>query len=264
MAERLPVIRLQPKQLIDWGAQLGASRNLLERVYPRAGMLAVEPDEMGYAATALALQPPWWSPRRWSTAATAVSLEADVAAASAQLVWCNMGLHAALDPQAVMAQWHRALQPDGFLMFSTLGPGTFEGLRQLYRRQGWGVPHAPFVDMHDLGDMLVQAGFADPVMDQEQVTLSWPSAAAMLVELRQLGGNVDPGRFAGLRTSRWQGQLCEGLAKGAGADGRPSMGFEVVYGHAFRPQPRWPLGAETRVPVDELRASARAARRGGG
>lgn len=264
MAERLPVIRLQPQQLIDWGAHLGASRDLLEHAYPRATVLAVESDDTRRAATAAALQPPWWSPRRWTPGRTAVCLEAEVVAGSAQLVWCNMGLHGVWDPQAVMAQWHRTLQRDGFVMFSTLGPGTLEGLRDLYRRQGWGVPHAPFVDMHDLGDMLVAAGFADPVMDQEQVTLTWPSATALLAELRQLGGNVARDRWPGLRTPRWQRQLADSLTAGAGADGRPSLSFEVVYGHAFRPEPKWPLGAETRVPLDELRASVRAARRGGG
>ena len=264
MAERLPVIRLQPQQLIDWGAHLGASRDLLARAYPKATVLAVESDSPRRAATATAPPAPWWSPRHWSAAAATaeVCLEADVSAASAQLVWSNMGLHGALDPQRVMAQWHRALQREGFVMFSTFGPGTFERLRQLYRHRGWGVPHAPFVDMHDLGDMLVHAGFADPVMDQEQVTLTWPHATAMLAELRQLGANLDPGRFAGLRTPRWQRQLSDALAETAGADGRPSMGFEVVYGHAFRPEPRWPLGAETRVPLDELRLSARSTRRG--
>ena len=265
MAERLPVIRLQPQQVLDWGAHLGASRALLEQAYPRAAVIAVEPDEARRAATAQALRPAWWSPRRWSAGPAQVCVEPDVGADSAQMLWSNMGLHGAIDPQAVMVQWWRALQADGFLMFSTLGPGTLQGLRELYRAQGWGVPHAPFVDMHDLGDMLVEAGFADPVMDQEQITLTWPSAAALLAELRQLGGNVDPRRYPGLRTPRWQAGLCEGLcerlADHADDGGRPRLSFEVVYGHAFRPPPKWRLGAETRVPLDELRAAMRSGRR---
>lgn len=262
MAERLPVIRLQPQQIIDWGAHLGGSRALLEQVYPRAAVMAVEPDEARRDTTVQALQPAWWSPRRWAAKPAQVCTQADVGAASAQLVWSNMGLHGALDPQAVMVQWRRALQTDGFLMFSTLGPGTLEGLRELYRQCGWGVPHAPFVDMHDLGDMLVEAGFADPVMDQEQITLTWPTAAALLAELRQLGGNADPRRFPGLRTPRWQQRLCDGLGAHADSAGRPRLSFEVVYGHAFRPPPKWRLGAETHVPLDELRASVRVRRAG--
>ena len=282
MAERLPVVRLQPQHIIDWGAHLGASRALLKQAYPRAAVMAVEPDEDRRAATALALQAPWWSPRRWrwrwrasaglgasasagaGAGAGSVFVEGDVGAAAAQLVWANMGLHGAINPQAVMAQWHRALQIDGFLMFSTLGPGTFDGLRALYRHAGWGVPHAPFVDMHDLGDMLVAAGFADPVMDQETLTLNWASAAALLAELRQLGGNVDPDRFAGLRTPRWRQQLCTRLGATADPGGRVSLSVEVVYGHAFRAAPKWHLGAETQVPLAELRSAVRAGRRQGG
>ena len=276
MAERLPVVRLQPQHIIDWGAHLGASRALLEQAYPRATVTAVEPDEGRRAATALALQAPWWSPRRWrasagvgvgsgaGSGAGSVCVEGAVSPAAAQLVWANMGLHGAIDPQAVMAQWHRALQIDGFLMFSTLGPGTFDGLRALYQRAGWGAPHAPFVDMHDLGDMLVAAGFADPVMDQETLTLNWASAAALLAELRQLGGNVDPDRFAGLRTPRWKQQLCTRLGATAGPGGRVSLSVEVVYGHAFRAAPSWRLGAETQVPLAELRSAIRAGRRQGG
>ena len=260
MAERLPVIRLRPEQLIDWGAFLGASRPLLAAVYPQARVLAVETDAARRDATAAALRAPWWSPRSWAGAAATVLTESELHEGQGQLLWSNMGLHGVQDPQAVMAAWHRALQVDGFLMFSTLGPGSLEGLRALYAARGWPPPHAPFVDMHDLGDMLVQAGFADPVMDQETLTLTWPSGEALLAELRQLGGNVDPHRFAGLRTPRWRHRLAAALESLAGPDGRPRLAFEVVYGHAFRAAPRPRLAAETAVAVDDMRAMVRAGR----
>ncbi|MDE1947324.1 MAG: biotin synthase, partial [Burkholderiales bacterium] len=161
------------------------------------------------------------------------------------------------EPRAMLALWPRALAVDGFLMFSTLGPGSLGGLAAIYREAGWPPPFAPFVDMHDLGDMLVEAGFAGPVMDQETVTLTWPDPKALLAELRSLGGNVDPRRHAGLRTPRWRERLCAALASLAGADGRPALQFEIVYGHAFKPEPRLPLQAETRVPLQTLRAMAR-------
>jgi malonyl-CoA O-methyltransferase len=116
--------------------------------------------------------------------------------------------------------------------------------------------------MHDLGDMLVHAGFADPVMDQERVTLTWPDAAALLAELRGFGGNVDPGRHAALRTPRWRRRLEDALGALAGPDGRPALQFELVFGHAFRPAPRPRLAAETAVPLADLRAMVRSGRRG--
>lgn len=250
MADKLQAIRVQPAQVLDWWSGLGASAELLRRAYPKARHVAVEP------APKIA-EAPWWSPGRWSGRRAVTVAEAAVAPGEAQLVWANMVLHFAADPQAQLVAWRDALAVDGFLMFSTLGPGTLASLAALYRAQGWPPPCAPFVDMHDLGDMLVQAGFADPVMDQETITLTWRDPVALLGELRTLGGNADPARHAGLRTPRWRTRLVEALSRTAGADGRPALSFEVVYGHAFRPQPRMRVAAETTVPVSALRATLR-------
>ena len=251
MAERLPVIRLRPAVVLDWWAHAGASRDALRAAYPGARIVAVEAAAAPAGAVAH-----WWSPRRWVGDAAAQP-EATVPPATAQMLWANMMLHGVSDPQLQMATWHRALAVDGCLMFSTLGPGSLQGLRELYGAHGWPPPHAPFVDMHDLGDMLVHAGFADPVMDQEQIVLTWPDAPALLRELQALGGNADPGRHRGLRTPRWRARLVDALGALAGADGRPRLTFEVVYGHAFKPPPRLPLRAETAVGIEELRAMAR-------
>ena len=257
MAARLPVIRLKPARLLDWGAFVGASAGVLQQSYPLAQRLAVESDAVRRDATATALKRPWWSAARWRGGAPVVVCADAVAAGSGELLWSNMGLHGVIDPQAEMAAWYRALVVDGFLMFSTLGPGTLGGLRDLHAAQGWPVPMAPLVDMHDLGDMLVHAGFADPVMDQETITLTWATPQALLTELRQLGGNVDPRRAAGLRTPRWHQRLSSLLAERAGSDGRVALDFEVVYGHAFKPTPRPRLAAQTQVSLEDMRAMVR-------
>lgn len=259
MAERLPVIRMQPPCVANWGAFLGASRGLLRQAYPHARLLALEATPERRDATAATLAAPWWSARRWSAGAEAALIESELTAGQVQLVWANMGLQAVADPQALLRRWHGVLAVDGFVMFSTLGPGTLTRLQAVYTAQGWAAPFAPFVDMHDLGDMLVEAGFADPVMDQEVITLTWATPQALLAELRTLGGNAALARHAGLRTPRWRQRLLQALAATAGDDGRVALDFEVVYGHAFRPPPR--LAARTEVPLDELRAMARALRR---
>ncbi len=262
MAERLPIIKLQPQVLADWNAFLGAGGALLAQTYPQARRVAVEDGQRLVAPPAAAS--PWWSPRRWRGGEPAPArAPAELTAGQVQLLWSNMGLHFAPDPAALMRQWHRVLAVDGFLMFSTLGPGTLTRLQALYAAQGWAPPFAPFVDMHDLGDMLIEAGFADPVMDQEIVTLTWPTPEALLAELRQLGGNASPRRHAGLRTPRWRQRLLALLGAQAGAQGRIALDFELVYGHAFRPPPRPRVAARTEVPLDDLRSMARAGRRPG-
>ncbi len=264
MAERLAVIRHKPRAVADWPAFTGASRALLQAAYPQATVIAVEPDPARRAVTAAALQAPWWSPARWRGGVARVLEPSDLAAGEVQLLWSNMALHLAADPQALFAAWHRVLAVDGFLMFSTLGPGTMRTLRELFVEAGWGEAFAPFVDMHDLGDMLVEAGFADPVMDQETLTLTWPDAGRLLAELRGLGGNMAAGRMPGLRTPRWRAQLRHALGERLlrPADGRLALEFEVVYGHAFRPLPRARVAAETALPLDDLRAMVRQRRHG--
>jgi malonyl-CoA O-methyltransferase len=263
MAERLPVIRLQPERVVEWNAFIGHSHDVLLRAYPRARIFAVEADEARCQASRLTLAKPWWQPSRWTSAAAAVLVADAVEPGQGQLLWSNMSLHGALDPQVEMRRWQRALEVDGFLMFSTLGPGTLATLRELYAGRGWGPALAPFVDMHDLGDMLIEAGFADPVMDQEQITLTWPTPEAALAELRQLGGNVATERERSLRTPHWRHALCAALAERVDASGRVALGFELVYGHAFRPPPRPRLTAETALPLDDMRAMVRSGRRAG-
>lgn len=257
MAERLALIRLQPARVIDWWGWLGAGREPLEQAYPRAAHVIVEPDAAWRARSEAASHRPWWTARRWQTPAPQVIVEDEPLPAVAQLVWANMMLHAVADPPALFARWQRALDVDGFVMFSCLGPGTLRELRALYARLGWGAATPAFVDMHDLGDMLVHAGFADPVMDQEVITLQWRDARALLAELRGLGGNSAPQRHAGLRTPRWHARLLAELASLADAQGRISMSFEVAYGHAFRAAPRARVSDVTNVPLDDMRALIR-------
>lgn len=258
MAERLSVIRLQPAQVVDWGSFLGASQVHLAQAYPQARMVVVEKDSSRCMATAAQLKRRWWKP--WEVAAEVLTPD-QLALGQAQLLWSNMCLQGVVDPAATLRTWHQALAVDGFLMFSTLGPGSLRQLAALYAREGWPAAHAPFVDMHDLGDMLVANGFADPVMDQEIITLTWGSPQALLDELRAMGGNVAAERPSGLRTPRWRDQLLAGLARTAGADGRVAMDFEVIYGHAFKPLPRPRLSGRTEVPLTDMQAMVRRGRK---
>jgi len=261
MAERLQIVRLQPARIIDWWSFLGASGELLAKTYPQAQRVLVEPTPAFVRRSRDAQRTAWWSPKRWRRDEVPVVLDGEPTGEPAQLLWANMMLHAVQDPPALMARWQQALAADGFVMFSCLGPDTARELRALYARLGWPGPSPAFVDMHDLGDMLVQAGFADPVMDQETITLSWATPQAMLDELRSLGGNASPGRFAGLRTPRWRRVLEEELAASAGPDGRIAMRFEVAYGHAFKALPRVMAGQPTTVSLDDMRSLVRSRRK---
>jgi malonyl-CoA O-methyltransferase len=258
MAEKLQVILHQPELMIDWWSSLGAGAELLAKAYPKAQRVLVEPDAAWAARSREQAQRPWWTAERWTGAPVSVLSETGDIPAGAGLVWANMMLHAVVDPTALIARWQRLLRADGFVMFSCLGPGTLRELRTLYARLGWPAPTPGFVDMHDFGDMLVHAGFADPVMDQETLTLRWSNPRALLAELRLLGGNTAPDRFAGLRTRRWRDRLERELESLAAPDGTLGLSFEVAYGHAFKAAPRLRAGEATTVSLDDMRAMVRA------
>jgi len=252
MEQRLDWIVRQPQSWLHWEPVRGGlqAQALLARRYPGAhGRVHAEAAPERRRAEQLATGP-WWQPRRWLAA-----LRPAPAPAPAQLLWANMTLHMAADPEALIRQWHTALAVDGFLMFSCFGPDTLRELRALYQALGWPAPAHEYTDMHDWGDMLVAAGFAEPVMDMERIELTFETPERLLQELRELGRNLHPARFAGLRGRGWRERLHQalrGLADPA-QGGRLKLSFEIIYGHAFRPPPRLAVADETRFTVEELR-----------
>jgi malonyl-CoA O-methyltransferase len=254
MESRLEWIVPQPRQWAHWEPLQGGmqAHALLLKRYPKSReFVLVTPVERAQAARKL-IAMPWWNPKRWWGPTTRY----EAPEAPVQMLWANMALHLSSDPQALIACWHQLLDVDGFLMFSCLGPDTLREIRTLYAAQGWPVPTHTFTDMHDWGDMLVRQGFAEPVMDMERITLSFTSPQTLLEELRSLGRNLSVGRFPALRGRGWLAQLHatmrERLATPA-QDGRLSLTFEVIYGHAFKPPARLTVTPETRVSLDEMR-----------
>jgi len=244
MEERLEWIKLKPDHWVHWAPVHGGlqAHALLARRYPEAGCFVMEAQE-AYFSRATAV--PWWRPGRWTAKSTQFGLPPDGAS---QMVWANMALHMDEDPQALIAQWHRSLAVDGFLMFSCFGPDTLHELRGIYESMGWPVLSHDFTDMHDWGDMLVAAGFAEPVMDMERITLTFETPERLLMELRGLGRNLHPKRFPGLRGRKWYAQLRAAVAK------MPlQITFEIIYGHAFKPAPRLSMRAETVLSLAQMR-----------
>ena len=255
MSERLQWIKLQPQTWAHWEAVRGGlgGHKLVQTNYPKARAHVVEPSASHRLAAQHALNKPWWKPGRWGEAAVVFDTPP---AASMQMLWSNMSLHMQKDPQALIRQWHQALAQDGFLMFSCLGPDTLRELRTLYAAMGWPTPAHELTDMHDLGDMLVEAGFAEPVMDVERITLSYEVPGRLIAELRELGRNLHVDRFQGLRTPRWRARLAEVLPQ-LGAGTGMSLSFEVIYGHAMRPATRIAVEKESSVSLEAMRSMLR-------
>jgi malonyl-CoA O-methyltransferase len=249
MQERLEWIKVQPSTWVHWAPLKGGlqAHGLISQRYPKAACTLLETSSAAAQQAAKALLTPRWKPHAWLQPKTHVVTQV---AQPAQMLWSNMALHMTADPQGLMAQWHQALEVDGFLMFSCLGPDTLKELQTLYKALGWPAPAHDFTDMHDWGDMLMGAGFAEPVMDTERITLTFTTPERLLQELRGLGRNLHTGRFAALRGRGWHRQLLQALGQ------QPlQLTFEVIYGHAFKPAPRLSVSAHSEISLDSMRAA---------
>ncbi len=257
MAQRLQWFRQQPANWLHWepaNGGLEAHRLLLQQM-PQAQASIWS----GQAAVAALLQPTGprrsWLPSGWGRSRQAVlAIEPP---APTDMLWANMCLHLQAHPQTLLRHWQGLVRPQGFLMFSCLGPDSLRELHQLYADLGWHAPSHPFTDMHDWGDMLVQAGFAEPVMDMERIVLTWSTAQAMLEELRDTGRNLHAARPAGLRGRAWRQTLIQAIEERMprSTDGRLQLTFEIIYGHAYQGEAR--RKDPSRVPLEDMRAMLR-------
>jgi malonyl-CoA O-methyltransferase len=150
----------------------------------------------------------------------------------------------------VFVEWRRVLRTDGLLMFSCFGPDTFKELRTAFAAAD-GEPHTlPFVDMHDFGDMLVNAGFSTPVMDMETLTVTYSTVDKLMADVRAWGGNpLDSRRRSLFGRHAWK-RVRDVLEQNRRPDGTIPLTFEVIYGHAFRPAPRATASGESIIRLD--------------
>ncbi|MEP6942708.1 MAG: malonyl-ACP O-methyltransferase BioC [Betaproteobacteria bacterium] len=251
MAERLGVLRLAPTAIVDAGCGTGESMGELLTRYPEARLVGVDVAlAMTRAAQARAsgAATPGRSllarltgqrPAAASPLIVCGDIEAQpFHAASFDLAWSNLVLHWVETPEKAFAEFQRVLKVGGLLSFTMLGPDTLRELRRAFAAVDATIHVHRFFDMHDVGDMLVAAGFADPVMDMEVITLTYPDATALMRELKALGArNAAADRRRGLMgRARWARMLRELEASRQG-DRQPAS-FEIVYGHAWKPEPR--------------------------
>jgi len=256
--DRLTWITMTPKTWIHWCAVRGGlqAHVALATRFPASTCFAVELEAKQASSAVEKIAIPWWSPKRLHMARTRFERPES---GMADMLWANMSLHESAEPIDLLASWHAALKVNGFVMFSCLGPDTARELHEAYALMGWPVAGANMTDMHDWGDMLVRTGFAEPVMDMERITLTYETPERLLKELRELGRNVHPARFQSLRGRGWQHKVEAALAQHVPRDsqGRLSMTFEVIYGHAFKAAPKVKLSALSAVSVSDMRSMLR-------
>lgn len=263
MHERLELIRIRPQRILDAGCGEGADLQVLQSHFPdarligldgAAGMLSAARERQAATASSMNRLLKKWLPVKLGNG---IGASPDLFCGdfahlpfginAVDLIWSNLALHWHPQPDRVFEEWRRVLKVDGLLMFSCFGPDTFKELRAAFSGR---EAVLPFVDMHDFGDMLVNAGFSTPVMDMETITVTYESVEKLIADARAWGGNPLTDRPRGLMGKAAWRRIVQSLEQGRRTDGRIPLSFEVIYGHAFRPVPRTTSSGETIVRLD--------------
>ena len=239
MLERLDYVKLQPERILDVGSGTGWGGRQLAQKYPKARLISLD-IAIGMLKNAHS-HSTWWQKLFGGTGQMAVCADVEalpIAPSSIDLVWSNLALQWCNDLPATFAGLNGVMKTGGLLMFSTFGPDTLKELRQAFSGIDGHTHLNRFADMHDIGDMLMQAGFSEPVMDMECLTLTYDDVRGVLHDLKAIGANnATGGRGQGLMGKHAWAQVLEKYEK-LRRDGKLPATYEVVYGHAWRAAPR--------------------------
>lgn len=236
----MPVLDLFPKRSLQVISHSDVFQAKRESVQPRLGLLkSLMPSSFSVAKPA------------YETVVCAPGEKLPLADSSAAMVWSPLWVQSVQDPAFLFDEWFRVLSLQGGVFFSTLGPDTATLLKNIaYELE---LPFPDFMDMHDLGDLMARQGFSDPVVEMEKLSLSYFDVAKLLKEWRALFGNNLQGRGAALHGKSLLPKLLKRLEQlRQGPENRVFLELELVYGHAWKVQPKTVPG-EAFIPVSSIK-----------
>jgi malonyl-CoA O-methyltransferase len=255
LLERLSFIRLQPKRILDLGSRHGYVSAQLRQRFPDSQVIAIEACHT-LNRTAQVKHP------HTIACVTADAYHLPLADNSIDLLIGHLLLPALLDYPALWQECQRVLAPGGLLLFSNIGPDTLQELRHSFATVD-DYPHInTFIDMHDIGDSLVEAAFLDPVLDAERFEVSYPSLKALLHELKALASikcldDPTPPYFG---KNFWQRVEHAYQQQFGDAKGRLPVTLDAYFGHAFKPltqASRLDADGQVAIPISQIKRLAR-------
>lgn len=259
LLERLEFQRLEPSMILDLGCGTGSASRTLTGQFPQAGVIALD-----WAPSMLAKVGAGQNARNGLSTLCADMHSLPLAARSTDLIFSSLALQWSYDLRAVFSEFRRIMKADAMLVFTCFGPDTLHELKQAWRTVD-DLPHVnDYPDMHDIGDELLAAGFRDPVMDTERLTLEYPDVMSLMRELKGIGAhNVASQRSHGLTGKTRLKNMMQAYESFRRGDRYPAS-YEIIYGTAFAPRDGQPLktaeGDVATFSVDMLRSSSKEGR----
>ena len=247
LMERLDYVRLQPRRVLDLGAGTGMFTRALMKRYRKAEVVALDIAQPMLQRTR---QRSGWLRKPGCVCGDGEFLP--FVDDSFELIFSNLMLQWCTDLEATLVELRRVLSPGGLLMFTTFGPDTLMELRASWEAVD-GYTHVnTFIDLHDVGDSLLQTQWAEPVMDSERITVTYPELRGLMQDLKHIGAhNVTSGRPRGL-TGKRRLQLVAEAYEPFRENGVLPASYEVVYGHAWSPVNKHSVPVTHEVPLADL------------
>ncbi|MCF6218181.1 MAG: malonyl-ACP O-methyltransferase BioC [Gammaproteobacteria bacterium] len=252
LLERLDLIKLAPQQILDLGCGTGHNSQHLDKRYKRAQVISLDlaPNMIKQARK----HKSWFNKQCFicgdAEALPLMDNSVDLIFSSLTIQWCH-------DLDSVFKECFRILRPGGLLMFSTLGPDTLHELRSSWQKVDSNNHVNAFIDMHDIGDAMIRSRLSDPVMDVENITMTYNQVMTLMRDLKILGAhNMTHGRPRNLTSKTKMVAMCDAYERYRTEGVLPAT-YEVVYGHAWAPTNKQEAqnGADGvfRFPLDQLR-----------
>ncbi|MDH5571200.1 MAG: malonyl-ACP O-methyltransferase BioC [Gammaproteobacteria bacterium] len=232
LLERLEYMRISPEHILDLGAGTGYCSRGLAAKYPSATIYAADiaPAMLRYAKGSLS-----WL-RKFKKRDKFIVTDANSLAFadnSMDIIFSNLTLQWCPQLEQVFKELKRVLKPGGMLLFSTFGPDTLKELRNSWLKVDDNIHVNHFIDLHDVGDAMLQAGFSDPVMDMEMITVTYKDVKSIMRDLKQIGAhNVNQGRARAL-TGKGRLLKLQQEYEVYRSQGVLPVSHEVIYGNAW-------------------------------
>lgn len=227
LLQRLALLVTKTGLVIDLGSATSSAQRELSRRFAKSHVVSVD---MAHAMLVRGREK-----KPWLLKASYVQARADAlpfADHSVDVIFANQLLPWIDRPASVFTEISRVLRKGGLFAFATLGPDSLQEISRAWQCVGGGVHVNHFMDMHDLGDGLVRAGLADPVLDVDRLTISYSSSARLFADLTAAGSrNALRARTSSLTGKSRFEAMQSALLNAAGGD--LNLGLELVYGHCW-------------------------------
>ncbi|AFZ83245.1 biotin synthesis protein BioC [Candidatus Kinetoplastibacterium blastocrithidii TCC012E] len=241
LANNLKYIKIKPKNIVDSGCGIGNNIPVLQSIYKNFNYIGIDRSfpllSIGYKK---------WGQQgilnKIKNLLTNKSIprfiQSDMSKSglkpkSVDIVWSNLALHWHNKPKDVLNDWYRILTDNGLVIFSYFGPDTIKEVRLAVTDANIKTGMMSFIDMHDIGDMLMHSGFENPVMQKDTITLTYKTPLQLLKDVHYIGGNANTNRKKSFTSKEWLNNLCESLEKQRNGSSI-NLTIEIIYGHAWR------------------------------